>query len=126
MSKPHDLPDPHDQACPSPIARCARRMWKTCARSVNVLCTERQQKFFFSSIALAKRARASMWMEFRQALRLISAGGCIECLTNRVPRQPKSLIVIPAVHRFEECIAGRDYLIEVNLVSKDRWRAYIV
>jgi hypothetical protein len=101
-------------------------MWKTCARSVNVLCTDRQQKFFFSSIALAKRARASMWMEFRQALRLISAGGCIECLTNSVPRQSKSLIVIPAVHRFEECIAGRDYLIEVSLVSKDRWRAYIV
>ena len=31
-----------------------------------------------------------------------------------------------AVHRFEESIAGRDYLIEVANVSKDRWRAYIV
>ena len=30
------------------------------------------------------------------------------------------------VHRFEESIAGRDYLIEVRPVSKDRWRAYIV
>ena len=31
-----------------------------------------------------------------------------------------------AVHRFEESIAGRPYLIEVTAVSKDRWRAYIV
>ena len=30
------------------------------------------------------------------------------------------------VHRFEESIAGRAYLIEVTAVSKDRWRAYIV
>ena len=30
------------------------------------------------------------------------------------------------VHRFEESIAGRPYLIEVTAVSKDRWRAYIV
>jgi hypothetical protein len=31
-----------------------------------------------------------------------------------------------AVHRFEESIAGRDYLIEVAAVTQDRWRAYIV
>ena len=31
-----------------------------------------------------------------------------------------------SVHRFEESIAGRDYLIEVANVAKDRWRAYIV
>jgi hypothetical protein len=30
------------------------------------------------------------------------------------------------VHRFEESIGGRPYLIEVAAVSKDRWRAYIV
>jgi hypothetical protein len=34
--------------------------------------------------------------------------------------------VTAAVHRFEESIAGRPYLIEVANVSKDRWRAYIV
>ena len=32
----------------------------------------------------------------------------------------------PDVHRFEESIAGRLYLIEVKNVSADRWRAYIV
>lgn len=31
-----------------------------------------------------------------------------------------------ALHRFEQSIAGRPYLIEVAPVSKDRWRAYIV
>ena len=31
-----------------------------------------------------------------------------------------------AVHRFEESIGGRPYLIEVAAVAKDRWRAYIV
>ena len=30
------------------------------------------------------------------------------------------------VHRFEESIGGRPYLIEAVAVSKDRWRAYIV
>jgi hypothetical protein len=30
------------------------------------------------------------------------------------------------VHRYEQSIAGRPYLIEVVSVSKDRWRAYIV
>ncbi len=35
-------------------------------------------------------------------------------------------MTVAAVHRFEESIAGRPYLIEVALVSEDRWRAYIV
>jgi hypothetical protein len=34
--------------------------------------------------------------------------------------------VSEAIHRFEESIAGRAYLIEVASVAKDRWRAYIV
>ena len=34
--------------------------------------------------------------------------------------------VTALVHRFEESIAGRPYLIEVVAVSQDRWRADIV
>ena len=34
--------------------------------------------------------------------------------------------VTAEVHRFEESIAGRLYLIEVKAVSKDRWSACIV
>ena len=37
-----------------------------------------------------------------------------------------SIHVANVVHRFEESIAGRPYLIEVAAVSPDRWRAYIV
>jgi hypothetical protein len=33
--------------------------------------------------------------------------------------------VSPALHRFEESIGGRPYLIEVASVSENRWRAYI-
>ena len=31
-----------------------------------------------------------------------------------------------AVHRFEERINGREYLIEVRSVDTSRWRAYLV
>jgi hypothetical protein len=34
--------------------------------------------------------------------------------------------VAELVHRYQESIAGRSYLIEVAAVSRDRWRAYIV
>ena len=34
--------------------------------------------------------------------------------------------VTSLVHRFQECIAGRLYLIEAAPVSENRWRAYIV
>jgi hypothetical protein len=34
--------------------------------------------------------------------------------------------VITSVHRFQESVAGRSYLIEVSPVSANRWRAYIV
>jgi hypothetical protein len=48
---------------------------------------------------------------------------------NAVPQLTKetaSTFVTNVVHRFEESIAGRPYLIEVAAVSADRWRAYIV
>jgi hypothetical protein len=46
-----------------------------------------------------------------------------------LPKQKRILFpttVTAALHRFEESIAGRPYLIEVAAVSEDRWRAYIV
>lgn len=38
----------------------------------------------------------------------------------------RSSTVAPAIHRFEELIGGRSYLIEARPVDRDRWRAYIV
>ena len=42
------------------------------------------------------------------------------------PKLKHFTLVTNAVHRFEQSIAGRPYLIEVANVSQDRWRAYIV
>jgi hypothetical protein len=47
----------------------------------------------------------------------------------KITRNPQQKIVTnvnSAVHRFEESIAGRAYLIEVAAVATDRWRACIV
>jgi hypothetical protein len=33
---------------------------------------------------------------------------------------------VAVIHRFNQSIAGRPYLIEASLVSQDRWRAYLV
>ena len=44
----------------------------------------------------------------------------------RFPRQLLPTTVADDVHRFQESIAGRSYLIEVSPVAADRWRAYIV
>jgi hypothetical protein len=41
-------------------------------------------------------------------------------------RRASFKLVTNVVHRFEQSIAGRPYLIEVANVSQDRWRAYIV
>jgi len=68
-----------------------------------------------------------MWTRLRGSLRLTPAATRVESLplhnttTIRLPYN-----VTAAVHRFEEIIGGRAYLIEVKAVSPDRWRAYIV
>jgi hypothetical protein len=70
-----------------------------------------------------------MWTRFRPSLRLNPSAGRIEFVTfattpshDRFSRLP----VTTELHRFEELIGGRPYLIEVAAVSEDRWRAYIV
>ena len=49
-----------------------------------------------------------------------------ECTALNQRTRPFSTSVTNVVHRFEQSIAGRPYLIEVANVSQDRWRAYIV
>jgi len=67
------------------------------------------------------------------AVRVVSSGASLDRRGQEhtiwpAPKQSGSFLktVTGAVHRFEECIAGRVYLIEVAAVAKDRWRAYIV
>ena len=66
-----------------------------------------------------------MCMRFRGALRLIVRRQRVQFAAQ--PRNDsRHRIVTADVHRFEQSIAGRAYLIEVSAVSNDRWRANIV
>ena len=68
-----------------------------------------------------------MLMRLRPSLRLIADDDGARM--HAAPPPAKNLNPSPVtnvVHRFEESIGGRPYLIEVALVSHDRWRAYIV
>lgn len=63
-------------------------------------------------------------MYFRSQLRLILNDARVQFQPSN--RQRRVSTVPTAVHRFQELIAGRPYLIEVAAVAQDRWRAYIV
>lgn len=66
-----------------------------------------------------------MCTRFRTALRLFVARPCVQF---GLPIFQRLDIhhVAAVLHRFEESIAGRPYLIEVASVADNRWRAYIV
>jgi hypothetical protein len=59
----------------------------------------------------------------RAAVRALSSPASLDRFAHR---RRIRFFVTSAIHRFEESIAGRPYLIEVANVSQDRWRAYIV
>jgi hypothetical protein len=91
---------------------------------VHFLCSDRQHDFF-SRRRSNEFARAALCAGLRPPLRLFR---CACARTIAPPNQLSIdfLTVTAAVHRFEESIGGRPYLIEVASVSQDRWRAYIV
>ena len=61
-----------------------------------------------------------MWMRLRVALRLILGARSVRSTVPSVENQHNV-----TVHRFEETISGRAYVIEVTPVS-NRWRAQLV
>jgi hypothetical protein len=63
-------------------------------------------------------------MRLRGSLRLTHFAASVEFMA--FPKSSADFNVTAAVHRYEETIGGRPYLIEVAAVSPDRWRAYIV
>ena len=101
-------------------------LWKNCGWLVHFLWMDRQRKFI-SRAGIREPVQTALCISFRPPLRLIGACNRIQfaALPNTV-RLRFQRTVTAAVHRFEECIAGRVYLIEVAAVAKDRWRAYIV
>jgi len=64
-----------------------------------------------------------MWIGLRAFLRLIRFRNQLEFLRSHLPPRLDSIVTL---HRFEQTINGRPYLIEAMLVDQDRWRAYLV
>ena len=68
-------------------------------------------------------------MSFRGPLRLIRRATYVKFTAS--PRSLLNIFLWPTpvpanVHRFEQSLGGRSYLIEVAPVGRNRWRAYIV
>src|SRR5262249_38516023 len=83
------------------------------------------REIFFAPLAPDCPLRA-LCVRFRGALRLCRAHTCIESHAFPSEFYATPTPVSSAVHRYEQSIAGRPYLIEVVEVARDRWRAYIV
>jgi hypothetical protein len=82
-------------------------------------------EIFFRAASLDRGWTSPMCRRFRALLRLIARSRGVQFVAS-----PDSTLlsdtVAADVHRYQESIAGRSYLIEVRPVSTDRWRAYIV
>jgi hypothetical protein len=85
---------------------------------------EPTRKFFFGQLCETRSPARKMWTRLRTALRLTHFAARVEF--NASQPSVSIHIVTAAVHRYQETIGGRSYLIEVKAVSPDRWRAYIV
>ena len=94
-------------------------LWMTGAFPVD----EAPIEIFFRPATPGKTEMGPVCVRFRRSLRLIVARRRVQFAS--LPATAAHTVTA-AVHRFEESIAGRPYLIEVANVSKDRWRAYIV
>ncbi len=62
-----------------------------------------------------------MWIGLRAFLRVIPLTNRLELCLSTI-RDPDNIVT---VHRFEQTISGRTYLIEAMRVDEDRWRAYL-
>jgi hypothetical protein len=84
-------------------------------------------KIFFATAPLGNAIPHTLWTRFRTSLRLFRRARSVEfpSLTHSSTHVSAAALTHD-VHRFEESIGGRHYLIEVTAVAKDRWRAYIV
>jgi len=101
-------------------------MLKSCERPVERLLKYRHEKKLLHASG-ANPSPNTLTPSLRAALRLIVRDRRVECLlfaASALP--PRSSSESPVtVHRYEEHIAGRTYLIEVSPVSQSRWRAQI-
>ena len=86
---------------------------------------ERTAEIFFRVASLPCDRPRNVCTLFRTSLRLIEIERCVQ-LQPFLTTTFFSDTVAADVHRFQESIEGRPYLIEAIPVAADRWRAYIV
>jgi hypothetical protein len=91
---------------------------------VHFLWTMRQKNFFFAARLEKLRGRNCARAFARRFACLLPATAYNSSRFTQFTHITDT--VSSTVHRFEESIAGRLYLIEAKNVSADRWRAYIV
>ena len=96
-------------------------MWKNCARGVdgNVIRSRNRADW------LGARVTRFCGRRLRVSLRLTPIANDVEFRGSPFDRQSTGVDTV-TVHRFDEIINGQRYAIEVMLVHKDRWRAYLV
>jgi hypothetical protein len=82
-------------------------------------------EIFFCRPAAAKTAAPLLWTSLRQSLRLIAGSRRVKSVS-LLTHLRGGRIVATDLHRFEQSIGGRPYLIEVLPVGQNRWRACIV
>src|SRR5262245_11668279 len=91
---------------------------------VHILLTKRHRRLF-STIAFRILRAAATRRPFATRFACASRRGAYNSVP-LVTTTSRADTVTHHVHRFSESIAGRNYLIEVSAISKDRWRADIV
>jgi hypothetical protein len=82
-------------------------------------------KIFLACARVERFLGVDLCARFRGSLRLIAARNAVQSESFQNISAPANTVTT-SVHRFEESIGGRPYLIEVANVSPDRWRACIV
>jgi len=94
---------------------------------VNFLLTKRQEIFFSAVLRVETRVAWQNVHALSYVASLVSPRAVRRIVAAHNTRQHVAAAALTYdVHRFEQSIGGRDYLIEVAAVTKDRWRACIV
>ncbi len=91
-------------------------------------CGRLDSQNFFEAGVLPNSVPTRLCTSLRPSLRLIGNDDGVQFTPLSISKTTRAAAstVSTAVHRFEELIGGRPYLIEVAAVANDRWRACIV
>jgi len=91
---------------------------------VHFLLRERDRRFFF--VVIGRQIARARLVDAPSSIASLDRSAAARKIRVAPQQQQRNEIVAPDLHRFEQSIGGRPYLIEVLSVSQDRWRACIV